>query len=399
MELGTLQKQQFFVEIGHYQKCKQNQQICGDTFLSRFAQSENRFIAVLSDGLGSGIKAKVLSNMTASMALNFRLKHEPMERAALSIMNTLPTDKQRNISYSTFSIIDIDFDGESQLVEYGNPQAIVYRNNSVLEIQRKSIKLKQDKNKRHFYVSRFRLQKEDRLLLYSDGLSQSGIGSTEMPFGWGDDRIEKSLAHLINNNSRISAYEISKSLVLKAEKNDLYRPKDDISCVAIYLREPRKLLLCSGPPFKAIKDRYLSEIVKAYHGKIIICGGTTSMIISRELKRSIEVNIEADIKGLPPISHMQGVDMLTEGILTLGKVSEILNHLEDHDLQGDGPAEEVARKLLESDVIDFMVGTKINEAHQDPSLPIELEIRRNVIKKIAHLLENKFLKKVNLTYL
>jgi hypothetical protein len=54
---------------------------------------------------------------------------------------------------------------------------------------------------------------------------------------------------------------------------------------------------------------------------------------------------------------------------------------------------------MNADVIHFLVGTCVNIAHQDPNLPVELEIRRNVIKKIIRILEEKFLKQVKVQYL
>jgi hypothetical protein len=398
-----LEKEKFFIEVGSYQNNKFNNIVCGDCVLLRKCVGENRNIVVLSDGLGSGVKANVLSTMTASMAMNFRVRHEPILRTIKAIMDTLPVDSVRNISYSTFTIVDVDSDGEAKIVEFDNPPLLLVRDNSIYKIDSNEIVIKREAEGEHqdervIKISDLKLKKEDRLICFSDGVSQSGIGIRDMPFGW-EDGINDFVKELIEKHPRISARELSMRIVKQAELNDILKPKDDTSCVVLYVREPRRLLICTGPPFSESKDKYLAEIVNLYKGKKIVCGGTTSQILSRELKREITVNIDDIAAGLPPSSQMEGIDLMTEGIITLGALSELLRKGMNNNVQGEGPAWEIYRMILDADIIDLVVGTKINVAHQDPSLPVELEIRRNVVKNIAMLLEEKFMKEVRLKFI
>jgi hypothetical protein len=398
-----LEKEKFFIEVGSYQNNKFNNIVCGDCVLLRKCVGENRNIVVLSDGLGSGVKANVLSTMTASMAMNFRVRHEPILRTIKAIMDTLPVDSVRNISYSTFTIVDVDSDGEAKIVEFDNPPLLLVRDNSIYKIDSNEIVIKREAEGEHqdervIKISDLKLKKEDRLICFSDGVSQSGIGNRDMPFGW-EDGINDFVKELIEKHPRISARELSMRIVKQAELNDILKPKDDTSCVVLYVREPRRLLICTGPPFSESKDKYLAEIVNLYKGKKIVCGGTTSQILSRELKREITVNIDDIAAGLPPSSQMEGIDLMTEGIITLGALSELLRKGMNNNVQGEGPAWEIYRMILDADIIDLVVGTKINVAHQDPSLPVELEIRRNVVKNIAMLLEEKFMKEVRLKFI
>ncbi len=165
------------------------------------------------------------------------------------------------------------------------------------------------------------------------------------------------------------------------------------------MRKPRNLLVCTGPPYDENNDKYLANRVKEFPGKKILCGGTTAMIVSRESGKSLEMDLDIQDKELPPVSRMEGVDLITEGILTLSKVERLLTADAWNGLKGDGPAEQVVKLLLNSDKITWLVGTRINTAHQDPNLPVELEIRRNVVKKIKYLLETKYLKDVEITYI
>jgi hypothetical protein len=165
----------------------------------------------------------------------------------------------------------------------------------------------------------------------------------------------------------------------------------------IYLRNPRRTLILTGPPFNSERDGEYANMVVNFKGKKVICGGTTSGIIARQLGREVTTDILSPCGDLPPVSDMKGVDLITEGILTLTRVAKYL--AEDKIKHLSDAASKLVDLLLNSDIIDFVVGTRINEAHQDPSLPIDLEIRRNIIKKIAGILEEKYLRKVNLMYI
>lgn len=204
---------------------------------------------------------------------------------------------------------------------------------------------------------------------------------------------------MLGRTPDISAREMATAIVNKAEANDLFVPKSDLSCISVYFRQPRRLLLCSGPPFNETNDRKLAERINGWNGTAVICGGTTAAIVARELRREISVNLRRDISGLPPTSSMPGVDLITEGVLTLARVKSLLEQVSSSELNGQGTDFELSRILLEHDRIDFVVGTRINPQHQDPALPVELELRRNVIKEIARLLETKFLKEIRIEYL
>jgi hypothetical protein len=184
-----------------------------------------------------------------------------------------------------------------------------------------------------------------------------------------------------------------------AFQNDGYVSRDDTSCASIYFREPRKLLIATGPPYEKKKDRELGEAVRSFSGKKVVCGATTADIVARELKVEIEDSLVFEDPDLPPVSHMEGIDLVTEGILTLTKVTRILKDFSSRQESGKGPADRIVKLVRQSDEIHFIIGTRVNIAHQDPSLPVELEMRRTVVKRMARLLEEKFLKEVSIRYI
>ncbi len=390
----------FFIEVNSQQRNYDGERISGDVFLYRYIKEEDRVIAVLSDGMGHGVKANILATLTATMALNFTREHKEVDRIAEIIMNTLPVCSERKISYSTFTIIDIESTGKATILEYDNPSTIILKGNQFFEPQWKNVTLSKGKNAgKVLRTCTFKPEKEDRIVFCSDGVSQSGMGGEEYPFGWERDNVAVYASSLVNGEKSISASTLAGKIVTMAHKNDNYKARDDISCAVVYFREPRKLLLCTGPPYEKEKDSDLAAKVESYRGKVILCGGTTAEIIARELNRPITDELLFEDPELPPESFMEGADLVTEGILTLQKVNELLKTYNNSTKPGKGPADKIVRLLMESDEIHFIIGTRINIAHQDPTLPVELEIRRTVVKRIARLLEEKWLKKVSLEYI
>ena len=266
--------------------------------------------------------------------------------------------------------------------------------------ERRNLFWKGEKNAgKEIRTCRFTPKKEDRILVCSDGVSQSGLGTEKYPFGLGMDNVTEYAIRLITNHTKISARKLSEKIVTLAHKTDKYFSKDDTSCAMIYFREPRKLLVCTGPPYEKEKDQILAEKVDAFKGKKIISGATTTDIIARELNLEVTDSLEFKDPDLPPVSSMEGVNLVTEGILTLTKVARILKEYSSSYPLEKGPADKIVKLFRESDDIHFIIGTRINIAHQDPSLPVDIEIRRTVVKRIAKLLESKFLKTVSIEYL
>ncbi len=405
-----------FIEVGHYQLFKYNQGAAGDTFLSQKHDSDGRVITVLSDGLGSGIKAGVLSTLTATMAMKFIASDIPIKRAADIIMSTLPVCKERGISYATFTLVDIEPNSRVRIMEYDNPGYILIREKTVVE-PIKQCTLIERKNKKTaplreawLNYSDYKAQPGDRLIFFSDGVTQSGMGTHAFPLGWGASRTQDFVLEKIAENSEISARELARAVVQKAQHHDSYQAKDDITCGVIYFRHPRDLLIMTGPPINPDHDDEMARDFNAFAGRKIVCGGTTTNILSRVLGNSVKLILKNLDPVVPPMSVMDGADLVTEGIITLGTVAEILERGTvpgsgsgnlaglAGERTGENGATKIVEMLQDSDRILFMVGTKINEAHQDPNMPVELEIRRNVVKKIQKLLVEHYMKDVTIRY-
>lgn len=405
MENGT------FIEVSHFQLHKHDQGAAGDTFLSQKQESDGRVITVLSDGLGSGIKAGVLSTLTATMAMKFVAAHIPIKRAAGIIMNTLPVCKERGMSYATFTLVDIEPNATVRIMEYDNPAYLLVRDGSVTTLQKEATTIER-KNRRTaparesvLYYSSFHARPGDRLLFFSDGVTQSGMGSRAFPMGWGAARVEKFVVGKLIEHDAMSARALARMIVQQAQQHDGYSAKDDITCGVIYFRHPRDLLIMTGPPINPEHDLQMALDFKQTPGRKIVCGGTTANILARQLGVSLVLHLKNLDPVIPPISAMDGADLVTEGIITLSRVAEMLergaqpgsgNRVE---FERENGATKIVELLLESDRISFVVGTKINDAHQDPLMPVEVEIRCNVVKRIRKLLTEHYLKEVTIRYI
>jgi hypothetical protein len=391
-----------FIEVDFCQAAKRGQPVSGDVFVSRKVKQEGRIVSVLSDGLGSGVKANVLATLTSSMALDFVVHHTDIEQTARTIMDTLPLCSERQIAYSTFTIVDLESTREVRIIEHENPPCLILRDGRELRCPKRRMIVPAGvgnlQRERVLESTAFTAAVDDRIVFFSDGVNQSGMGRETMPLGWGREAVAAFTLNLIRDQPRISARDLARRIVNLATVNDAGQPQDDITCAVVYFRRPRRLLVATGPPFDRQHDRLLAETVATFPGRVILCGGTTAQIVSRELKRPVDVGLEDLDDEIPPTSRMQGVELITEGTITLARVGDML---EADVSPGPGVrhgAAQIIEHLLNSDVIEFLIGTRINEAHQDPSVPVELDLRRNLMRRIARTLEDRHLKETHTRY-
>jgi hypothetical protein len=384
-------KNNVFADIGHFQKQKNGQNSFGDVILKKFIREENRKIAVLSDGMGSGIKANVLAGLTASMAVNFIAEHKNISAASELIMNILPECSERKVSYSTFAIMDIIGSDSVNLIVYDSPLPVIYRKGTEFHPDWDNIELTSEKHKgKRIYKTSFEPQPGDRIIAFTDGISQSGLG---FDGEWGRDGAVNYLLRTLDSEPEISALDLCEKLVNKAELNDKLTLKDDASVLAAHFREPRELLICSGAPVSKERDFAFAQEFKQFTGRKIIAGGTTSEIIARELGLKFKDTMFNLNDGLPPISILENVELVTEGVMTLSKAERILRD-GLYDPAKDGAAERIVRLIINSDSIKFLLGASSNEYHFD----LQYKMRIQLIKDIAGLLERKYLKNTEIKY-
>ncbi len=394
-----------FIDVDYAQIYKHGQKIGGDVFLLSRNPESNKIVCTLSDGLGSGVKANVLASLTAHMAHKLSFSPIDLGHSAEIIMNTLPVCRERKISYSTFTIADIHYQENMEnikvrLVEYDNPLALRFNGCESVSWQRDKRELQREAafKKEVVQYSQFNMEIGERLIMFSDGVTQSGLGKN-LPLGWRTSGVQKYVSELIKANPDISSRELSSAIVQKANSLDGLCSKDDITAVVVYIRRPRKTVIVTGPPFTKEADELLGEKIKAFDGKKIVSGGTTALIVSRLFNAKIKVDLSCWSPDVPPASKMDGIDLVTEGMLTLSRVANVLEKKIPVSQLPNDPVKKFVEILLDSDQIHFIVGTKINEAHQDPNIPVEIGIRRTIVGRLRNALENIYLKETSQEYL
>ncbi len=419
------------IDIDYQQIYKHGQRIGGDVFLLDRSPGSNIITATLSDGLGSGVKANVLASLTTHMANKLSFSPIDLDHSAAIIMDTLPVDKEKGISYSTFTIAKVVFSDDKSfirvgVIEYDNPESLRFSGSTPVDLKRKATVLnrKNAVKREVVFSSQFDMKVGDRLIFFSDGVAQSGVSLGELPvaakrpsvygakapakpvrnesgvgaMGWGEANVRKFVADVISKQPEISARMLSREIVTQAYKFDKYKANDDITCVVVYVRKPRRTLIVTGAPRSKESDKRLGDIIRNYKGNVIVCGGTTAKIVARELGKDVKSD-RSPSGNLPPASIIEGVDLVTEGMLTLSAVSERLRKKELLKNMPEDPAKRIIKILRETDQIQFVVGTKINDDTDDPTTAAKIGVRFPLIEQMTRSLEQNYLKEVEVKYL
>lgn len=399
------------VDIDYSQIYKHGQNIGGDVFLLDREPGSNIITATLSDGLGSGVKANVLASMTSHMATKMSFSPMDLSHSAEIIMDTLPVDKEKGISYSTFTIAKVVFNDDksyinAELVEYDNPDSLRFKGSELVSWDKVRTVLKRKNAVKDEVIlsSSFPMNEGDRLIFFSDGVSQSGIplGVSEEDEGkrkkeWGVSGVKDFVQELLAKEPDIDSRDLSRAIVTEAYKNDNYKSNDDITCAVVAVRKPQRCLIVTGAPRNKSSDRRLGEIVAGYEGRTIVCGGTTSKIIARELHQEVKADKKPSGK-LPPAAMIEGVDLVTEGMITLTEVAERLEKKTLLKDMTEDPAKRIISILRQCDQIEIIMGTQINDDTDDPQTAVQIGVRFPIIDRIVRALENNYLKEVEVMY-
>lgn len=389
-------KSRMCVDIGYNSLFKFGEQLCGDT-VGIASEDNGNEIIVLADGLGSGVKANILSTLTAKIISTMMSNGLSVEECVSTIAATLPVCETRGVAYSTFTILQIVDYKDAYVYQYDNPKTILLRNGKNYELEVENLQMG-DKNVTKAHIE---LEPNDTFILMSDGVEHAGIGAT-LNFGWEREEVIDYLETMYYDG--YSSKTLATLLLDKCD--DLYgqRPGDDTTVAVVKFRERSVVNLMFGPPRNKDDDRFMLRDFFGNQGKYIIAGGTSSQIAARLLRREVEVNLDYFDDEIPPTATLEGVDLVTEGIITISKVLEYAqDYLKDNEsfydwtYKQDG-ASQIARMLFEDATdIEFFVGKAINAAHQSPNIPINFSIKMKLIEDLIVCLE-KMGKRVNVKY-
>ena len=380
-----------YTSINHY-----GEQLCGD-HVDVVPQGDDSTVIVLADGLGSGVKASILSTLTSKIISTMMAEGISLEECVSTIAATLPICSVRGVAYSTFTIIHLINNEVAELIQYDNPHVIMFRDNENFDYPKSEMNIDGKK----VYKSEISLKEGDIFVAMSDGCPHAGIGIA-YNFGWNRDDIIEFLAPLTVNDFT------SKTLatILIDEVNRLYgeQPGDDATACVVKIRKRAPMNLLFGPPSNRDDANRMMSLFFSKEGKHIVCGGTTSSIAAKFLHKTVKTSLKFESADVPPIAEIEGVDLVTEGVITINKVLEYAkDYLKDNEsythwgYKRDG-ASLICRLLFEEATdINFFVGRAVNPAHQNPNLPINFNIKMNLVEDLSKCLMQMG-KKIKVSY-
>lgn len=374
------------VDVGYKSINHVGEQLCGD-HVDLVEQGENSSVIVLADGLGSGVKASILSTLTSKIISTMMAEGLSLEDCVSTIAATLPICSVRGVAYSTFTIIHIRNNEEAELIQYDNPLVIVLRNGKNYDYPKTEMNI----GGKRIFKSLIKLMEDDIFIAMSDGCPHAGIGLS-YNFGWKRDDIIDFMETVAVNGYTAKTL----STILVDQVNKLYeeKPGDDATACVIKIRKRVPMNILFGPPSNRDDANRMMSLFFSKEGKHIVCGGTTSSIVSKYLGKPIKASLVFDKNGVPPIAEIEGVDLVTEGVITINKVLEYAKDaLKDNALYeewgyGRDGASLICRLLFEEATdINFYVGRAINPAHQNPDLPINFNIKMNLVEELSKCLK------------
>ena len=381
----------FYIDLASHSLNKQGEELCGDHV--EIIKTEGRLIVVLADGLGSGVKANILATITSKIMSTMLQKGADLLETIDTITHTLPVCSVRKIGYSTFSIIEVDHNGLARIIEFDNPPVFFMRKHKILPLEKEKIRSAE----KDVWISKVQLQVGDEVVLCSDGVIHAGVGNL-LNHGWEWHHV----ADFLQSQRLTSADKLNRRLLETCQKLYEDKPGDDTTAVTLKIRKPEWVQVFTGPPDIPSKDKAAVKAFYEQSGKKIVCGGTAANIVSRELNREIITSLDYVDPFVPPTAEIKGIDLVTEGVLTLKMALTQLKRLNDEIQEPFFNKEDGVSRLLKLLVedcthIQFWLGRAINPAHQNPDFPKDLSIKSRVIQEIIDELK-KLGKDVRLSF-
>ena len=383
-------------DIGYKSINHVGEELCGD-HVDIIENSDNSTVIVLADGLGSGVKASILSTLTSKIISTMMAAGLSIEECVSTIAATLPVCSVRGVAYSTFTIIHLLNNQVAEIIQYDNPHVILIRDFEIFDYPKTEMNIGGKK----IYTSTIHLKEDDVFIAMSDGCPHAGIGG-KYNFGWKREDIAEYMKAL--SAGGYTAKNLSTMLVDECDNLYGHKPGDDTTACVVKIRKREPMNILFGPPSNRDDADRMMSLFFSKTGKHIVCGGTTSSIVAKYLGKPVRASLSFERSDVPPIATIEGVDLVTEGVITMNKVIQYAkDYLGENSLyeqwsfKKDG-ASLISRLLFEEATdINFYVGRAINPAHQNPELPITFNIKMNLVEELSACLK-KMGKRIKVSY-
>lgn len=367
---------------------KHQEELCGDKV--EVLKTDDSDIVILADGMGSGVKANILATLTSKILGTMLHEGAALESCVETVARTLPICKVRKVAYATFSILQIFHSGEAYLVEFDNPSCVFIRDGKIINYPYETREI--EGKKIHEY--RFTVKKNDCFVLMSDGVIYAGAGAILDLEGWTWDAMAEYT--LKCTKQTLSASRLA--VMLSQACSELYeeKPGDDTTVAVARVIERRIVNIFTGPPAKKEDDERLMHDFMHTEGKKVVAGGTSANIAARVLGKEIVTKADTSSPDVPPMASIDGIDLVTEGVITLGKSLKLLKkYVRDEfdaeffdELDADNGASRLAKLLIEECTeLNLFVGTAVNAAHKETALNFDLSMRQNLVEQLVRTAE------------
>lgn len=378
------------VDMAYKSLNKNEEELCGDKV--EILHTDNSHILILADGMGSGVKANILATMTSKILGTMFLRGIPLEECVETIAETLPVCRVRQMAYATFSILQVYDDGTAYLVEFDNPGCIFIRDGEIMKIPEQFRMI----DNRRINEYHYKVKLGDAFVLISDGAINAGVGEL-LNFGWNWDSVAKYAQR--EYKKTISAMHLAAAISQACDDLYQYRPGDDTTVAVLRIGEKKLVNLMTGPAQCQEDDEgMVTDFMADENAVKVVCGGTSANIVARVLEKEINVAFTGEIDpNIPPTASIEGIDLVTEGVVTMNRVLKLLEQYTRDDeideaffIELDKPngASMLAKLLIEQCTdLHLFVGKAVNAAYQNTELPFQLGVRQKLVDQIEDVLK------------
>lgn len=367
-----------YIGISVAQAAKSGGPVCGDYLLS--ARTEEATTVILCDGIGSGIKARIAAVMCASRMMELLRLGFSLRQACAKVVMTMHAARTRDIPFSAFCACRILKDGQATVISYEMPAPVIVEGMTALPAPRRFITLGSEV----IAETNFRLHTYNSLFLFSDGVSQAGMGRV-FKFGWKEEGAADFIRSSLTQREVVE--DLPRMILEKVRQYSGPTYGDDTTVLLLRCRRARTVHILTGPPAEKKSDRKIIERFIGLPGRKIVCGSTTADIAAQCLGVPVKNKPVSEAYYKPPQYEISGIDLVTEGALTLNQLYNILEE-DPRSFEEDSCVSSLCMMLRDADAVNIMAGTAANPGYQNIIFrQMGLLPRLAIIQKIAEKLK------------
>ena len=330
---------------------------CGDVVV--IEKNQNATTVIICDGIGSGVKANIFATMCAARIKELLKRGFSPLHAFSNVVNTMNEAPGKELPFVAFSLLRILNDGATTVLSYEMPPPILLSYGYSTVLQERTITVEE----RIISEAHCELKSGEGILIVSDGITQAGIGKG-LTNGWEISGVDKFINDLFRTGIKLS--KVPEVVRQKAKEYWLGKPEDDCTAVIAYCRRGTQVNILTGAPSSPSNDHEVVRNFLEQDGFKIVCGGTTAKIVAQEAGKKLEIEESLFDPMTPPAYFMEGIDLVTEGAVTLNQLYNIWG-VDRKKMNKKNPVTELYDFIMSADRINLFVGGAINIASNDIS--------------------------------